>query len=39
MQNKTYIKFYKFHGYLWLFFLISVFIHAIFAIGFMGLPA
>jgi hypothetical protein len=39
MQNKSYVKFYKSHGYLWLFFLISVLIHAIFAIGFLGLPA
>jgi hypothetical protein len=39
MQNKTYLKFYKFHGYLWLCFLISVLIHAIFAINFMGVPA
>jgi len=38
MQNKAYVKFYKYHGYLWLFFLISVLIHAIFAIGFMGIP-
>ena len=39
MQNKTYLKFYKFHVYLWLFFLISVLIHAIFAINFLGIPA
>jgi len=34
MHNKTYLKFYKFHGYLWLFFLASVMIHAVFAIKF-----
>ena len=39
MQNKTYLKFYKFHGYLWLSFLISVLIHAVFALGFLGFPA
>jgi len=39
MQNKTYLKFYKFHCYLWLFFLVSVLIHAIFAIGLLGIPA
>ncbi|MFA5078761.1 MAG: hypothetical protein WC541_04675 [Dehalococcoidia bacterium] len=35
MQNKNYINFYKFHCYLWLFFLISVMIHAVFAINFI----
>jgi hypothetical protein len=34
MHNKNYLKFYKFHGYLWLFFLASVMIHAVFAINF-----
>jgi hypothetical protein len=34
MQNKTYLKFYKFHVYLWLLFLASVMIHAFFAINF-----
>ena len=35
MQNKNYSAFYKFHCYLWLFFLISVMIHAFFAINFL----
>jgi len=39
MQNKSYLKFYKFHVYLWLLLLISVFIHAVFAIGMLGFPA
>ena len=39
MKNKSYLKFYKFHGYLWLFLLISVFVHAVFAIGFLGFPS
>jgi hypothetical protein len=34
MQNKTYLKFYKYHVYLWLLFLVSVMIHAVFAINF-----
>jgi hypothetical protein len=34
MQNKIYMKFYKYHVYVWLFFLVSVMIHAIFAINF-----
>ncbi|MCX5993834.1 MAG: hypothetical protein NT177_06410 [Chloroflexi bacterium] len=34
MHNKTYLKFYKYHCYLWLFFLVSVMIHAVFAINF-----
>lgn len=34
MQNKNYLKFYKYHGYLWLIFLASVMIHAVFAINF-----
>ena len=34
MQNKNYLKFYKYHGYLWLIFLASVMIHAVFAIYF-----
>lgn len=38
MQNKYYVKFYRFHGYLWLIFLFSVLVHAIFAIGFMWTP-
>ncbi|MDD5311853.1 MAG: hypothetical protein PHO26_02305 [Dehalococcoidia bacterium] len=38
MQNKSYLKFYKFHCYIWLVFLISVTIHAVFAIGFTGIP-
>jgi hypothetical protein len=38
MQNKSYVKFYKFHGYLWLIFLISVLIHGFFALNFMGVP-
>ncbi|MDD5398586.1 MAG: hypothetical protein PHU70_05830 [Dehalococcoidia bacterium] len=35
MQNQGYLTFYKFHCYLWLLFLISVMIHAVFAINFM----
>jgi len=35
MQNNNYLNWYKFHCYLWLLFLISVMIHAIFAINFM----
>ena len=35
MHNKTYMRFYKFHGYLWLFFLASVMVHAFFAIRFI----
>ncbi len=35
MQNSNYLNFYKFHCYLWLIFLISVMIHAVFAINFM----
>lgn len=34
MHNKSYLKFYKFHAYLWLLFLASVMIHAFFAINF-----
>ena len=34
MQNKNYLKFYKYHGYLWLIFLASVMIHAVFAVYF-----
>jgi hypothetical protein len=39
MQNRVYLKFFKFHCYLWLFFLVSVLIHAVFAIGLLGFPA
>lgn len=39
MQNKSYLKFYKFHVYIWLLLFISVVIHAVFAIGFMGIPS
>ena len=35
MQNKNYLRFYKYHCYLWLLFLISVMIHATFAINFV----
>jgi len=35
MQNKNYLKLYKFHCYLWLLFLVSVMVHAVFAINFM----
>jgi len=35
MRNKNYLNFYKFHCYLWLLFLISVMVHAVFAINFM----
>jgi len=35
MQNKDYLKFYKYHCLLWLLFLVSVMIHAVFAINFM----
>lgn len=38
MQNRKYLSFYKFHCWLWLMFLISVTIHAIFAINIMGFP-
>jgi hypothetical protein len=38
MQNKRYLSFYKFHCWLWLIFLISVTIHAVFAINLMGFP-
>lgn len=38
MQNKRYIVFYKFHCWLWLLFLISVMIHAIFAVNLLGFP-
>lgn len=39
LQNKSYLKFYKFHVYLWLILFISVLIHAIFAINMLGFPA
>jgi hypothetical protein len=39
LQNKVYLRFYRLHGYIWLLFLASVLVHAVFAIGFMGLPA
>lgn len=32
MHNKSYLRFYKFHGYLWLIFLVSALTHAVFAI-------
>jgi len=35
MHNKTYLKFYKYHCYVWLVFLISVMVHATFAINFI----
>jgi len=35
MQNKNYAAFYKFHCYLWLLFLVSVMVHAVFAINFI----
>lgn len=38
MQNVTYKQFYKYHCYIWWIFWISVIVHAIFAIGFMGVP-
>jgi hypothetical protein len=38
MRNQAYLKFYKYHCYIWLLFLISVMIHAVFAIIFMGVP-
>jgi len=34
MHNKTYVPFYKYHVYIWLFFLVSVMVHAVFAINF-----
>ena len=34
IQNKSYLKFYRYHCYLWLLFLASVMIHAVFAINF-----
>jgi hypothetical protein len=38
LHNHIYMRFYKFHCYLWLFFVISVLVHAVFALGFMGIP-
>ncbi len=35
MHNKTYVKFYKYHCYIWLVFLASVMLHAFFAISFI----
>jgi len=35
MKNKNYLRFYKYHAYLWLIFLVSVMIHATFAINFV----
>jgi hypothetical protein len=38
MRHQAYLKFYKLHCYIWLLFLISVFVHGIFAIALMGVP-
>lgn len=38
MQHNWYKKFYRFHGYIWLIFWVSVTVHVIFAIGLMGWP-
>ena len=38
MQYATYRRFFKYHCYYWWVFWLSVVVHAIFAIGFMGLP-
>jgi hypothetical protein len=38
MQNNRYLSFYKFHCWLWLMFLVSVTIHAVFAINILGFP-
>ncbi len=38
MQYKWYKSFYKYHCYIWWAFLVSVTVHAVFAIGFIGVP-
>jgi len=38
MQYVAYRRFFKYHCYYWWVFWLSVVVHAIFAIGFMGLP-
>lgn len=38
MQYKAYQRFYRYHCYYWLFFWVSVMVHAIFAIGRFGVP-
>jgi hypothetical protein len=38
MQHAFYKHFYRFHVYLWWIFWISVIVHAVFAINFMGWP-
>jgi hypothetical protein len=37
-KNKPFQKFYKYHGYIWWVFWASVIIHAVFAIGQLGVP-
>jgi len=38
MKNERYKRFYKFHCYFWWILLVSVIIHGVFAIGFLGNP-
>lgn len=38
MQHNWYKKLYRYHNYIWCVFWISVIVHVIFAIGFMGWP-
>lgn len=37
-SSKFYVKFYKYHCYYWWFFIISVAVHAVFAITALGNP-
>ena len=38
MKSKTYLKFYNYHCYYWLFFILSVVLHALVAIIAFGFP-
>jgi hypothetical protein len=38
MKYATYRSLYKYHCYIWLVFWVSVMVHAVFAIGFLGIP-
>ena len=38
MQNPIYKSLFKYHCYLWWFFWTSVIVHAVFAIGLVGIP-
>jgi hypothetical protein len=38
MKSKTYLRFYGYHCYYWLFFISSVLLHAVFAILVFGFP-